>query len=413
MNEHPNRRGVAAALSGALVTGAVVGSVGITAPASAADTPVIHDFRANCAVTAGGLSLGNHTIRFNLDTLADVPLVPGKTLKRQPVSIELTMPATLQKAVLAIGVTHAAGGSPNSAVNIGLPIAEQLGGGRTTDRVALKDLKAAKAPVPAEGAPWKITSEGFVPRIHVPGFAGTENPEPAPPFAKLRLAPKFRINSTLFAKSGKRFKSVMKCTVRKNDRLINGQVPIVGDYVADTVPVHAQTMARKNTQMQLVFFTPDDPAGTNNSWTQPDHGTLKPSATGLFTYKPNRNFVGKDSFTYTAKDDTGQSTSKVTIRVRKAPTKLNVRAPKKIRFGKRTNVRVRVNTRGAAAGKVRLLKGKRVLGTARAGKAGNARLHIKAKALKAGKHKIRVHYAGSKTARKANARFTLRVLKLR
>lgn len=413
MNRPPTRRALAAAMSGTLVAGVVAGTVvGGAGSANAAEIPIQKPFDAACKVVVGDLALGTHKIKFNLNTKAEAPLVPGTTLGKQDVSITLTMPKKLQKAVKVLKVTHAKGGSPNSGVKIRMPVHPALGG-HVTNRINIKNLKAPKSKVPGLKKKWKLTSKGFVPRIHVPGFAGSQNTEPAPPFAKLRLAPRFRINATLFRKGGKRYKSTMRCTVDKADRLINGQVPVIGPYETDTVPVHAQTTARKNTKAQLVFFN-IDPSSADNSWTKPKHGkVMVDPATGVATYKPNRNFTGKDSFTYTAKDDSGKSTSKVTVRVRKAPTKLKVRAPKKIRFGKRANVRVRVNTHGAARGMVRLVKGKRVLDKAKAGKAGNAKLHIKRKALKVGKHKIRVHYAGSKTAKKANAKFTLRVKKRR
>ena len=412
----PMRRGLAAAMSGTLIAGTVAGTViGGASSASAAPVDLEKDFTAACKVVVGDLSLGTRQIRFHLETQAEVPLVPGKTVKKQNASVTLTMPKKLQRAVKVLKVTHARGGSPNSGVKIRMPVA--LPTGHVTQRINLKNLKAPKSKVPGLKKTWKIESKGFVPRIHVPGFAGdgkTNEPPNFSSFAALRLAPRFRINATLFRKNGKRYKSTMRCTVDKAERLINGHVPINGPYETDTVRAHAETTARKATKAQLVFFNKPEANSIANSFTQPDHGkvTLDP-ATGVATYKPNRNFTGLDSFSYTAKDDSGESTSKVTIRVRKAPTKLNVRAPKKIRFGKRATVRVRVNTRGAAAGKVRLLKGKRVLDTATAGKAGNAKLHVKRKALKVGKHRLRVAYAGSKTAKKANAKFVLRVKKRR
>ncbi|HLR83690.1 MAG TPA: Ig-like domain-containing protein, partial [Nocardioidaceae bacterium] len=354
------------------------------------------------------LALGWHKIDFGLTTKSEVPLTPGKTLKRQRVRVELTMPKKLQRAVKALKVTHARGGSPNSGVKIRMPVA--LPSGHVTNRINLRNLTAPKSRVPGLKKKWTITSRGFVPRIHVPGFAGDNNATPPPSSAAaLRLAPRFRINSTLFRKGGKRYKSTMRCRVWKKDRFIT-KAPILGKYQTDTVRVHAATTARKSTKVQLVYFN----AGANpaNSLTKPKHGTLKPGKNGLFTYMPYRNFVGKDSFTYTAKDDAGESTSKVTIRVRKAPTRLKVIAPKKRWFSKRTNVRVRVNTRGAANGNVRLITGKRVLDRAKV-KAGKARLNIKPRTLSAGKHKIRAVYAGCRTAQWSNAKFTLRVLKRR
>ncbi|UPK74911.1 Ig-like domain-containing protein [Nocardioidaceae bacterium SCSIO 66511] len=402
------RRSLAAALSGTLVAGAVAGTVvGTTGSANAAEVPLDHTFVSSCNVNVGGdLNLGNYDIDFEMNTKAEVPLVPGADNAKQDVSIKLTMPEKLHNATVnLIKATHASGGSPDSAVNLTLPIA---GGTKVTERIALKDLTAPKAKIPAVGTPWEITSTGVVPKQHVPGFAG--GGEGNPSFAALRLAPKFTIKSTLFA-GKKKFPTTMKCTVKKADRLINGEVPIVGAYQTDTVPAHIATTARKNGSTMLTFFHQPGAANPENVFTQPKHGKVKVGAKGKATYTPNKNFVGKDSFTYTAKDDSGTSTSKVTVRVKKAPTRLKVRAPRAIKFGNKAVVRVTVNSKGAKAGPVRLVKGKRVLAKARTGKLGKAKLTVKRKALKVGKHKLQVKFAGTKTAKKAAKKITIRVKK--
>ncbi|UYM07212.1 Ig-like domain-containing protein [Solicola gregarius] len=399
------RRSLATALSGTLVAGAVAGTVvGAAGPAAAAEVPIEHEFTSTCNVNVGGdLNLGDYDIEFSMATTAEVPLVPGADNPKQDVSVMLTMPEKLHAATVnLIKATHASGGSPNSAVNLTLPIA---GGTKVTERIALKNLTAPKKKIPALGNPWTITSTGVVPKQHVPGFAGAGD---APSNAALKLAPKFTIKSTLFA-GKKKFPTTMKCTVKKADRVINDAVPVGFPYVTDTLPASIKTTARTKASTQLTFFN----AGPNpdNSNTKPEHGKLTIGAKGKATYTPKRNFVGKDSFTYTAKDDSGESTSKVTITVKKASSRLQVRAPKAIKFGKRATVRVTVKSKGAKAGPVRLVKGKRVLAKAKAGKAGKAKLTIKRKALKVGKHKLQVKYAGSKTAKKATKKLTLRVKK--
>lgn len=405
-------------MSGTLVAGTIAGAViGAAAPATAKpgiSVDVTHNFNSMCRVTIGDLHIpALQRVKASMATTVEAPLVPGSIQPAHDVSVTLTMPNTLKNAASALRITHAEGHSPDSAVNIKLPIAPPGDDTTVTNRIALKNLAAPKARIPKKGK-WKIVSTGTVPKIEVPGFAGNGS-STGGDTAQFSLPSKFTIKAKLSSrKTGKSYKSTMKCKVDKGDRRFEQSAPIVGAYVTDTVARHEHTGYRESKQIQLAFF--HKPGATvpsdGNTWTDPKHGKLTPGANGLFTYKPNRNFVGKDSFTYTARDDSGESTSKVTIRVRKAPTKLKVRAPKSIRFGHRANVRVRVKTDGAAKGKLRLIKGKRVLDKAKV-RGGKATLHIKRKALEVGKHKLRVTYAGSKTARKAHAKFTLRVKKRR
>lgn len=53
------------------------------------------------------------------------------------------------------------------------------------------------------------------------------------------------------------------------------------------------------------------------AYTQGSHGTVVVNANGTYTYTPSMNFVGQDSFDYTAEDLYGRtSTATVTITVR-------------------------------------------------------------------------------------------------
>ena len=321
------------------------------------------------------------------------------------------MPKELQKATTNIlGVTHAKGGSPDSAVDITIPVPAALGS-EVTNRIPLQDLKAPKAKVPKKGK-WKITSNGKVPELTVPGFAGNGNPAGGT-FASLNLAPKFTIEATLFAKNGKKYPTTMSCSVPKADRLITDQAAIVGPYKAATVPRHKGVGFEKPANVQLVFF--NAPGSTpDNSLTQPEHGsvTLDP-ATGIATYTPDKNFAGMDSFSYTADDDQSDpSTSTVTLKVKKAKSELAYKAPKRVRFGKVAKVRVKVTSEGIRRGPVSLTKGKRVLDEGMISD-GRAMLRIERKALKVGKHTLKIRYAGTDTVRPATAKLTLRVLKRR
>lgn len=412
----PTRRGIAAAVSGVLVSGAIAGAlVGAAGPASATLVPVAKDFTAVCKVRAGGLSLGEHDIRTELATEVDVPLKPGKKQPAHDVSVTLTMPRSLQKATTSVlGITHAKGRSPDSAVDVTLPLAAELGGGEETKRIPLKGLSAPKARVPKKRK-WKITSTGIVPAVDIPGFAGRTDDLTA----TFALAPKFTIKATLFAKNGKKFRSTMKCTVPKDDRPINDAVPIDDAHKADTVDgIHKGVRFEKSAKVQLVFFNPGLPGAgpkADDTFTQPKHGSIELAPTGIATYTPDKNYAGPDSFTYTAaKDGTNPegSTSTVTLKVKKAPSTLTYRAPRRIRFGEVARVRAKVTSEGIRRGPIRLTKGDRVLDKGVVSD-GRAMLRIERRALKIGEHTLRIRYAGSDTVRPATAKLTLRVLKRR
>src|SRR5690606_4851543 len=116
LSRTPARRGIAAAVSGVLVSGAIAGTVvGAAAPANAQPIEVTKDFTAVCKVKAVGLSLGKHDVQASLATEVDVPLMPGQQQSAHDVRVTLTMPKTLQKATTdVLGITHAKGRSPDS-----------------------------------------------------------------------------------------------------------------------------------------------------------------------------------------------------------------------------------------------------------------------------------------------------------
>jgi Ca2+-binding RTX toxin-like protein len=86
--------------------------------------------------------------------------------------------------------------------------------------------------------------------------------------------------------------------------------PPVYDYTnATLVPASDECISGENVP------TNHDASGRIES--QPAHGTLAPSSNGAdsFTYTPDFNFVGADSFTYSIGDEHGSSTATVTIGV--------------------------------------------------------------------------------------------------
>src|SRR5207237_2851758 len=52
----------------------------------------------------------------------------------------------------------------------------------------------------------------------------------------------------------------------------------------------------------------------------PTNGTLAMNANGAFTYTPNAGFSGIDTFTYTARDASGQISTTATVTLNVSPT---------------------------------------------------------------------------------------------
>ncbi|WP_262849272.1 Ig-like domain-containing protein [Mumia quercus] len=83
---------------------------------------------------------------------------------------------------------------------------------------------------------------------------------------------------------------------------------------------------------------------------------------------------------------------------------------KKVTYGKAGKVKVAVRSSRTATGAVRIYKGKKLLATKRLAH-GKASVTLRKKSLKAGKHKLRVVYAGSSTVRSSKGTVVVRVVK--
>ncbi|TXS88888.1 tandem-95 repeat protein, partial [Parahaliea maris] len=68
---------------------------------------------------------------------------------------------------------------------------------------------------------------------------------------------------------------------------------------------------------------PDGDAFTVTGNTDPANGTVVVNPDGTFTYTPNENFDGSDSFTYTISDGTGSDTATVNIVINDNPIDIN------------------------------------------------------------------------------------------
>ncbi|WP_322938700.1 LamG-like jellyroll fold domain-containing protein [Nocardioides bizhenqiangii] len=135
---------------------------------------------------------------------------------------------------------------------------------------------------------------------------------------------------------------------------------------------------------------------TANGATQPADGQVTLNGDGSFTYTPDPGFSGTDTFTYTADDGTDVSgPATVTITVEPDPTQVDTTisgsAPD-ITYGKRGAVSVSV-TPDSATGRVQVLNGGEVLGSARLS-AGEAVIGIPARSLPPGGHRLVLNYLG-------------------
>ncbi|WP_370615000.1 Ig-like domain repeat protein [Mumia qirimensis] len=83
---------------------------------------------------------------------------------------------------------------------------------------------------------------------------------------------------------------------------------------------------------------------------------------------------------------------------------------KKIAWGRTGKVKVKVRPASKATGKIRVYKGKRLLATKRL-RDGRATVTLRKKALKAGKHRLRVVYAGSSRLAPSTDKITVKVVK--
>lgn len=403
-----SRRALASAASASLLA-ATMTTVAVGTPNAAsaepALVPVEKDFSTICDVTVDDLKIPNQAIEASLATAVEFPLVPGSRQPSQDVSVTLTMPKSLQKATKVLKVTHAEGHSPDSAVDITLPVPAALGG-TVTNRIPLVGLSAPRSKVPGVDKTWEITSTGKVPAVEVPGFAGDGNPAGGT-FATFKLAPTFTIKANLIAKK-KTYRSTMSCTVNPADLLISDQAPIAGAYKTDAIDVHKGVRFNHPAKVQLVMFN----AGANpaNSWTEPDHGTLTPSPDGLFTYTPDEGYAGPDSFTYTAKDDSGHRSAQVILNVKRSPSMLTIDAQHRVRRGHPATAKVGVESLGSENGPITVTKGGRIVANGRA-RDGKATLTIRPGTLRVGKHDLTVRYAGNATTKPGATYWTLRIRK--
>ncbi len=150
----------------------------------------------------------------------------------------------------------------------------------------------------------------------------------------------------------------------------------------------------------------------------PVNGTLDLAADGSFTYTPDKGFVGKDRFTYTASDGTATSLpATVTITVEGAGgngggplTSAVAGASAPYTYGQGGSILVSVAP-SAASGKVEVLNGTEVLATATLA-SGQARLELPARSLVPGTHQLTLRYAGDSAHKASSSRIAVVVDKV-
>jgi VCBS repeat-containing protein len=132
-------------------------------------------------------------------------------------------------------------------------------------------------------------------------------------------------NGTLHYTPGSNYNGADTITYKATDGSLSatGQVAVTVTAVNDAPVANADAYSvGKNVKLTVtgsgVLGNDTDPDGGSHiaslvSGTQ--HGTLKLSSNGAFTYTPNRNFTGTDSFIYKDSDGSLSSTAKVTLTV--------------------------------------------------------------------------------------------------
>ena len=98
---------------------------------------------------------------------------------------------------------------------------------------------------------------------------------------------------------------------------------------------------------------------------QPSHGSVNFNPDGSFTYIPNNNYVGTDSFTYQATDGEDYSnTATVNLTIHGTTTTTLTAAPDPSVFGQSKTLTATVSSSGIATGTVSFYDGAALLGTA-------------------------------------------------
>ena len=302
------RRAVGSLTAGALVAGTLSAfGLATAGPATAADKPLDKSFDYACAVVAGGLPIGTHTVGVRAQVEVPDQVAPGEVIPSRATTITLNLPETLRNATYGLLSGRTAGGASNDAtISITAPgVPEAL-------VVPINNLSAPQSPVPGTpGATWTIPTQGDVPAITVPSTATDA--------ATLHMPGRFTVAATVINDKGEKVGGVdgavtMDCT-------LGGQSDVLG-AIPITVPVNQPPVAKDVSVTTdadtavAVTLDATDPEGADLTYTTtaPAHGALSGTAPHL-TYTPAAGYVGSDSFTYTVSDGTHETTASVQVEV--------------------------------------------------------------------------------------------------
>jgi gliding motility-associated-like protein len=106
-----------------------------------------------------------------------------------------------------------------------------------------------------------------------------------------------------------------------------------------------------NTSITSTVKSNDGPSGTGTTVaaTQPIHGTVTVNANGTITYKPDNNFSGVDTYTYTLTTPDGVTSAPITVTVNVNPNGVNDATTTPINTPVTTNVRANDGDSGVGA----------------------------------------------------------------
>lgn len=296
-------RRIALPLSVALV-GGTFASIGFAAPANAAGSQTVNQsFNYECAVTAGGLSLGDHVIAVKTTAKIPTSAYRGEKIAPTPVTLTLTMPELLRSATVGLlGGTDASGSSTDAAIVL-------ASAGRSLT-VKIPSLSAAKTAIPqVANQPWLIPAAGTVPAITAPRTINRG--------VTLSMPKAFTITATVYKADNSTNDAHLTCATAGGS-LVLGKTLSVYNF-APKAPRALKVVTKKNKAKKFVIRASDRDRDRLTYRVTKKTKKGKVSVKGnRVTFKPKKGFKGKTSFIVTTYDGRGKfARTKVNVTVKK------------------------------------------------------------------------------------------------